>query len=140
MSVIGSEIKSWDGRTILVSKILATTVRGDLPAALDGQPYEPTVEDLAFYERAGGKPRDQFHKGHGCSVCSGTGYVGRIGVYEVLQVTNEMRELVVRNASVDEIRKLAVEQGMVPMRDQALRLVADDVTTVAEVMRTIYIL
>ncbi len=103
-------------------------------------PYEPTVEDLAFYERAGGKPRDVFHKGHGCSVCSGTGYVGRIGVYEVLRVTDEMRELIVRNASVDDIRKLAVEQGMVPMRDQALRLVADDVTTIAEVMRTIYIL
>ncbi|MCB0964162.1 MAG: hypothetical protein KDA98_12830 [Acidimicrobiales bacterium] len=55
-------------------------------------------------------------------------------------MTNEMRDLVVRNAPVDEIRKLAVEQGMVPMRDQALRLVADDVTTIAEVMRTIYIL
>ena len=59
---------------------------------------------------------------------------------EVLRVTDEMRELIVRNASVDDIRKLAVEQGMVPMRDQALRLVADDVTTIAEVMRTIYIL
>ena len=103
-------------------------------------PYEPTVEDLAFYERAGGKVREVFHKGHGCSVCSGTGYIGRIGVYEVLRVTDEMRELIVRNASVDDIRKLAVEQGMVPMRDQALRLVADDVTTIAEVMRTIYIL
>ena len=98
------------------------------------------MEDLEFYECEGGKPRDEFHRGNGCSVCSGTGYSGRIGVYEILQVTDEMRELVVRNASVDDIRKLAVEQGMVPMRDQALRLVADDVTTIAEVMRTIYIL
>ena len=47
---------------------------------------------------------------------------------------------VVRNAPVDDIRKLAIDQGMVPMREQALRLVADDVTTIAEVMRTIYIL
>ena len=45
-----------------------------------------------------------------------------------------------RNAPVDEIRRMAVDQGMVPMREQALRLVADDVTTIAEVMRTIYIL
>lgn len=103
-------------------------------------PYEPPAEDLAFYERGGGKPKDEFLKGHGCAVCSGTGYSGRIGVYEVLHVTNEMRDLVVRNAPVAEIRKLAVDQGMVPMRDQALRLVADDVTTIAEVMRTIYIL
>jgi type IV pilus assembly protein PilB len=103
-------------------------------------PYEPATEELAFYERAGGKPKDVFLKGQGCALCSDTGYTGRIGVYEVLRVTNEMRDLVVRNAPVDEIRKLAVDQGMVPMRDQALRLVADDVTTIAEVMRTIYIL
>jgi type IV pilus assembly protein PilB len=103
-------------------------------------PYEPAAEDLAFYERAGGKPKDTFIKGHGCPACSDTGYVGRIGVYEVLTVTDEMRDLVVRNAPVDEIRKLAIEQGMVPLRDQALRLVAEDVTTIAEVMRTIYIL
>ena len=103
-------------------------------------PYEPAAEDLAFYERAGGKPKEQFIRGTGCAVCSDTGYVGRIGVYEVLRVTDEMRDLVVRNAPVDEIRKLAIDQGMVPLRDQALRLVADDVTTIAEVMRTIYIL
>jgi type IV pilus assembly protein PilB len=103
-------------------------------------PYEPSTEDLAFYERAGGKPKDVFIKGAGCAVCSDTGYTGRIGVYEVLQITDEMRDLVVRNAPVDDIRKLAIEQGMVPLRDQALRLVADDVTTIAEVMRTIYIL
>jgi type IV pilus assembly protein PilB len=103
-------------------------------------PYEPATEELAFYERAGGKPKDVFVKGQGCALCSDTGYIGRIGVYEVLRVTNEMRDLVVRNAPVDEIRKLAVDQGMVPMREQALRLVADDVTTIAEVMRTIYIL
>lgn len=103
-------------------------------------PYEPSTEDLAFYERAGGKPKDTFIKGHGCAVCSDTGYSGRIGVYEVLRITDEMRDLVVRNAPVDEIRTLAIEQGMVPLRDQALRLVAEDVTTIAEVMRTIYIL
>jgi type IV pilus assembly protein PilB len=103
-------------------------------------PYEPSPEDLAFYEKAGGKPKDVFQHGHGCEACSGTGYSGRIGVYEVLTVTDEMRDLVVRNAPVDDIRKLAIEQGMVPLREQALRLVAEDVTTIAEVIRTIYIL
>ncbi|MCU1370379.1 MAG: pilus biosynthesis protein PilB [Ilumatobacteraceae bacterium] len=103
-------------------------------------PYEPTTEDLAFLERAGQPKKDVYLKGAGCIECSQTGYIGRIGVYEVLEVTDEMRNLIVRNATLDDIRALAVEQGMVPMRDQALRLVADDVTTVAEVMRTIYIL
>ncbi len=102
--------------------------------------YDPSLEDLAFYERAGGPSKSIFFRGRGCAVCSGTGYSGRIGVYEILRLTSEMRELVVRNASVEDIRRMAVEDGMVPMRDQALRLVADDVTTIAEVMRTIYIL
>jgi type IV pilus assembly protein PilB len=102
--------------------------------------YEPSTEDLAFYERAGMGEKKTFLRGAGCMECSQTGYIGRIGVYEVLRVTDEMRDLIVRNATLDEIRALAVEQGMVPMRDQALRLAADDVTTVAEVMRTIYIL
>jgi type IV pilus assembly protein PilB len=103
-------------------------------------PYDPPAEDLAFYVRAGGEPKEIFMKGKGCAVCSGTGYSGRVGVYEVLQITSEMRDLVVRNASLEEIRALAVEQGMVPLRDQALRLVANDTTTIAEVVRTIYIL
>ena len=64
----------------------------------------------------------------------------RIQALLVRKTTSEMRDLVVRNAPVDEIRKLAIDQGMVPLREQALRLVADDVTTIAEVMRTIYIL
>jgi type IV pilus assembly protein PilB len=104
------------------------------------EPYEPSAEDLALYEKAGLGEKKTFLRGAGCSVCGQTGYVGRIGVYEVLRVTDDMRDLVVRNATLDEIRALAVAEGMVPMRDQALRLAADDVTTVAEVMRTIYIL
>jgi type IV pilus assembly protein PilB len=102
--------------------------------------YEPAAEELSFYERAGGDTKRAFVRGTGCTECSGTGYAGRIGIYEVLRVTNEMRDLIVRNAPVDQIRDLAVEQGMVPMRDQAMRLVGEDTTTIAEVMRTIYIL
>jgi type IV pilus assembly protein PilB len=127
---------------LLASSMLAVVgqrlIRRSCQACL--APYELSTEDRAFYERAGGKPKDEFLMGQGCTVCSGTGYTGRIGVYEVLRLTDEMRELVVRNAPVDDIRKLAIDQGMVPLRDQALRLVADDVTTIAEVMRTIYIL
>ena len=127
---------------LLASSMLAVVgqrlIRRTCPHCIE--PYVPEVEDLSFYERMGGKPKETFLRGRGCTQCSGTGYTGRIGVYEVLRITDEMRDLVVRNAPVDEIRKLAVEQGMVPMRDQALRLVAEDTTTIAEVVRTIYIL
>jgi len=127
---------------LLASSMLAVVgqrlIRRNCLACLE--PYEPSAEDLAFYERAGMAEKKVFLHGAGCAECSQTGYSGRIGVYEVLRVTDEMRDLIVRNATLDEIRALAVEQGMVTLRDQALRLAADDVTTVAEVMRTIYIL
>ncbi|MGZ7018441.1 MAG: ATPase, T2SS/T4P/T4SS family, partial [Acidimicrobiia bacterium] len=81
-----------------------------------------------------------FFHGEGCVFCSQTGYQGRIGVYEVLRVTDEMKALIVANANHDQLKDMAVEQGMIPLQDQALRLVEKDVTTVAEIMRTIYVL
>lgn len=102
--------------------------------------YEPSKEELGFMERVGGPEVKRYVRGTGCNECSGTGFSGRIGVYELLKLSDEMRQLVVRNAPVEDIRKLAIDQGMVSMRDQALSLVAQEVTTIAEVMRTIYIL
>jgi len=102
--------------------------------------YELTPEDHAFYLRAGGqKPEGPFQRGRGCSFCSDTGYFGRVGVYEVLRITDEMRELMVQNAAIEDMRKLGISQGMVPMRDQAVGLIDVGVTTVAEVMRTVYV-
>ena len=54
-------------------------------------PYEPTAEEIAFYEEIGGTPKTKFFHGEGCNFCSGTGYQDRIGVYEVLRMTDEMR-------------------------------------------------
>ncbi len=84
--------------------------------------------------------RSAFFHGEGCVFCSQTGYQGRIGVYEVLKVTDEMKSLIVANASHDDLKELAIEQGMITLQDQALRLVERDVTTVAEILRTIYVL
>ena len=64
-----------------------------------------------MYEKLGGGYKPDWLRGEGCQFCSGTGYQGRIGVYEVLRITNEMRDLIVHNAPVDEIRKLAVDQA-----------------------------
>lgn len=103
-------------------------------------PYDPTPEEEAVWEHSGMAPKTAFFHGEGCVFCSQTGYQGRIGVYEVLRVTDLMRSLIVGNANHDELKELAVEEGMVTLQDQALRLVERDVTTVAEIMRTIYVL
>ena len=104
-------------------------------------PYELSPEEEAFYRQAGGQGRTRFWVGAGCNLCSQTGYLDRVGVYELLQLSEEMRALVVApNPSHDDMRRLAVEQGMRSMRQEAIRLVDEDVTTVAEVIRTIYTL
>jgi type IV pilus assembly protein PilB len=101
-------------------------------------PYTPSVDELEFYVSSGGAPKKHFLAGTGCNLCSGTGYSDRIGVFELLPITPEIRRLVVGWATQDELRRLAVKQGMRTLRDEAVALVTQDRTTIAEVVRNIY--
>ena len=93
------------------------------------------------FERGGGSPdKHDFVAGVGCNFCGHTGYFDRLGIYEVLRVTDEMKELIVTDAPHAELRALAIEQGMTTLRDQAVRLVNENKTTIAEVLRTVYVL
>ncbi len=100
--------------------------------------YEPTDEELAFYEEAGGEKKTDFWHGAGCNLCGGTGFKGRIGVYELLRVTPELKRLIVGWATQDEIRRMAMKQGMRTLRQEGAALVSKDVTTVSEVIRNVY--
>jgi type IV pilus assembly protein PilB len=102
--------------------------------------YTPTAEELAFYEDSGGPEKDVFYIGTGCNFCSDTGYQDRIGVYELLEMTPEIRRLIVGWATQEELRSLAQKQGMRTLRTEAINLVAEDITTVAEVIRSMYTL
>ena len=102
--------------------------------------YTPTSEELAFYEDGGGPPKTVFYRGSGCNFCSDTGYQDRIGVYELLQMTPEIKRLIVGWATQDELRNLAKKQGMRTLREEAISLVAEDTTTIAEVIRSMYTL
>ncbi len=101
-------------------------------------PYKPTDEELAFYEDAAGPAKDEFFAGEGCNFCAGTGYQDRIGVYELLRITPEIRRLVVGWATQEELRRMATSQGMRTLRDDGIALVAQDTTTISEVIRCIY--
>jgi type IV pilus assembly protein PilB len=103
-------------------------------------PYEPRPDELAFYRESGGAWKEQFWHGAGCNLCSNTGYQERIGAYELLVVTDEIKNLIVKDGTHEELRAMAVSQGMHPLREQATRLVTQDITTIAEVMRSIYTL
>jgi type IV pilus assembly protein PilB len=74
-------------------------------------------------------------KGAGCDKCNKTGYRGRVGLYEVMEVSEELRELIMVGASGLEIRRKAVDEGMITLRQSGLRKVKDGVTTIEEVVR-----
>jgi type IV pilus assembly protein PilB len=75
------------------------------------------------------------YKGAGCPACDGKGYKGRTGLYEVLEVTDDIRDLILNGASAMELRKKAIEQGMLTLRRSGLIKVAAGITTLEEVYR-----
>ena len=100
--------------------------------------YSPSIDEIAFYAEAGGEPKKTWYRGIGCNFCAGTGFSDRIGVYELLTITPEIKRLVVGWATQDELRRMAVKQGMRTLRDEAIALVEQDLTTIPEVVRHIY--
>jgi type IV pilus assembly protein PilB len=75
------------------------------------------------------------YKGKGCSTCNSTGYKGRIGLYEVMEITDELRELILIGASALELRKKAIDDGMISLRESGLFKIREGVTTIEEVVR-----
>jgi len=90
---------------------------------------EEALKDLRM------EPGTSVYKGKGCDQCHGSGYSGRQGLYEVMPITPEIRELILDRASTTEIRKLAIKQGMLTLREDGIIKVAKGVTTVEEVLR-----
>ena len=77
----------------------------------------------------------KLYKGQGCNFCGNTGYLGRIGIYEVLVLTNDLTKLVLEHASSQDIEKLAIEDGMVTMKQDGYMKVLEGITTLEEVLR-----
>lgn len=98
--------------------------------------YRPSTEMLIELQLS---PDDiagkRFYRGKGCEVCNNTGYKGRVGLFELMVFNNEIRELIMRNATTDELRESARANGMVSLRDAGLNGVYTGTTTVEEVVR-----
>ncbi len=99
-------------------------------------PFEPTEQQLALL---GLSPHDLgdkvFHYGRGCSTCNDTGYKGRKGIYELLVVSDAIRNLINERAPTVVVRQKAVELGMVTLREDGLRSIFDGDTTIEEVVK-----
>ena len=75
------------------------------------------------------------YKGKGCPACNNTGYKGRVALYEVMPVKDELKELILEGASSAELKKAAIRLGMKSLRMSGLTKVAEGVTTIDEVLR-----
>jgi len=100
------------------------------------QEHEPSKDAIFLLEMkdeelAGRK----FFKGSGCENCNGTGYKGRIGIFELMIMNDELRTMIMQNTSTDELRDEAKKFGMTPLRDAGLQLAFDGLTTLDEVLR-----
>ena len=78
----------------------------------------------------------QVYKGKGCSICNNTGYKGRVGLYEVMPMREEIKELVLSRASNSEIKKEAIRLGMKTLRQSGIAKIKEGVTTIEEVLRS----
>ena len=76
------------------------------------------------------------YKGKGCTICNGTGYKGRLGLYEVMTMKEEIKELVLARASASEIKKEAIRSGMKTLRQSGMTKIKDGMTTIEEILRS----
>ena len=77
----------------------------------------------------------KFYYGKGCARCNNSGYKGRIGIYELLIMSDEIRDAIAAEASGDDIRDIARQQGMTTHREAGLKLIFDGLTTIDEIVR-----
>jgi type IV pilus assembly protein PilB len=80
-----------------------------------------------------------FYKGEGCDQCNLTGLKGRVGIYELLVMNEELKRAIAAGAKNDEIRQLAIKGGMKTLKDYAMILMADGLTTVDEVLTNLVV-
>jgi len=96
---------------------------------------EAPSEDMAEFLEMQGLPNDQLWVPNGCDKCRNTGYSGRVGIYEMLAVDDELRDIIARNPNVSEFRRTCLERGMNSLRQDGINKASSGLTSVQEVLR-----
>ena len=117
----------------LIAILAQRLVRKICPACKEK--YTPSTDVIKNLSAQKDSKEMLFYKGKGCDDCKNTGYQGRVAIYELLVMTEEIRKLVVKKSSADEIKKKAIEEGMRALREDGLDKIRQGITTVEEVLR-----
>ncbi|MEN9507151.1 MAG: hypothetical protein RI958_3077 [Actinomycetota bacterium] len=100
--------------------------------------YRPAPHDVDWFVAAGGRAEHEFVRGDGCNFCAGTGFRERVGIFEVLEMTDELSTLLVAGATPRHLREAARRSGMRTMADEAVDAVTEGATTLEEVVRAVH--
>ena len=101
--------------------------------------YTVEAETLKYLGQPVPEQLPTFYKPKGCEACGGNGYKGRVGLYEVMRMTQPIRQLVIRKANTDEIRETARQQGMLSLKDYGMMLLREGLTSVDEVVQCVVV-
>jgi len=104
------------------------------------EPYQPprdAIKRLGMESLLTAK-KVTFYRGRGCEACKGTGYKGRVGIYELMVVDDQLRDLILKKSSSYDIRACAIENGMKTLKEDALEKILLGMTTLEEALRVIY--
>jgi len=118
----------------LVRRICESCITSEEASVDQLKAYFPVATLEAFFR---GKKKVLLYKGTGCSACDKTGFSGRVGVYEILEVTDSIRDLIMKHADSDTIRDLALKEGMTTMFQDGLEKILNKMTTLEEILRVI---
>lgn len=118
----------------LISSALAGVIAQRLVRKICGKCIEPVRISEKYREIFSLGPSEEYFHGKGCEFCHGTGYSGRIGIFEILKINDEIREGILSGASISELRSLAVKNGMRRLLDSGLDLVKKGITSFDELL------
>jgi type II secretory ATPase GspE/PulE/Tfp pilus assembly ATPase PilB-like protein len=99
---------------------------------------EVSLVEQHAYTKETGEERARFLSGTGCKSCSDTGYQGRIGFFEIMRISDEIRTMILEGSNASQIKKRAIEEGMIPLIKDGMLKVKENITTPAEVLRNAY--
>ncbi len=99
---------------------------------------QPSVEEQTIYEEEMKQQPPKFYVGTGCNLCANTGYRGRTALFELLPISEEIRNMLLSNASAGEIKAQALKEGMVSMKHDGMLKVKGGITSMSEVLRSVF--
>jgi len=101
-------------------------------------PYQPSAEEQIAYEEEMKQLPTTFYGGAGCNLCANTGYRGRTGLFELMLMSEGIRRMLLSNASAGDIRTQALKEGMITMKRDGMMKVKEGITSVSEVLRSVF--